>query len=226
VVKLRPERGSRQSCTPHDQQIGSERLALIDAVAPGADSIAGAAIWAVSAGSYGSSGPRMDTMSGMTGDEDVIAAARDLAGRAHEVGHIHERWRELLQAVSRRRLGRRRAGSSSYEVNSPWQDTPSPLRSDWRERAANLHGDQVFAVDYFVCGRCRIGWVEEPYTPPQYERCGLAAAGLAQLRDEHPGVVWHTLGGHLSEARAFWASVSADVPGGYTKARLCEHVRP
>jgi hypothetical protein len=29
--------------------------------------------------------------------------------------------------------------------------------------------------------------IEQPYTLPRYQRCGLAAAGLAALRAEHPG---------------------------------------
>ncbi|MFI8276464.1 hypothetical protein ACIGBH_16415 [Streptomyces sp. NPDC085929] len=59
---------------------------------------------------------------------------------------------------------------------------------------------------------------------PEYERCGLASAGLTALRVEHPDLMWHTLGGHLRESQAFWAAVGADVPGGYQQRRLCLHI--
>ncbi|MEU9598200.1 hypothetical protein ACIQ8D_33180 [Streptomyces sp. NPDC096094] len=82
----------------------------------------------------------------------------------------------------------------------------------------------AFAVDYRICRRCRIGWVEQPYTLPQYQRCGLGIAGLAALRAEHTGLSWHTLGGHLGESRGFWAAVGSDVLGGYQQRSLCQHV--
>ncbi|CAL9496438.1 hypothetical protein SUDANB99_03340 [Streptomyces sp. enrichment culture] len=94
----------------------------------------------------------------------------------------------------------------------------------WRQRAANLQGEFAFAVDYRICHRCRIGWVEQPYTLPQYQRCGLSIAGLATLRAEHPGLSWHTLGGHLTESRGFWAVVGRDALGGYQQRPLCLHV--
>jgi hypothetical protein len=53
-------------------------------------------------------------------------------------------------------------------------------RPGWRQRTAFLDGHEVFGVDYRVCRRCQLGWVEDPYTDPNYERCGLAAAGLAR----------------------------------------------
>ncbi|WP_343973725.1 hypothetical protein [Kribbella koreensis] len=102
----------------------------------------------------------------------------------------------------------------------------------WRQRAANLEdaanrdGEFVFAVDYRVCRRCGLGWVEQPYTIPRYQRAGLASAGLAALRAEFPGLAWHTLGGHLGESRQFWSTVGAEVPGGYRQGGLCKHVRP
>ncbi|MEV4974635.1 hypothetical protein [Streptomyces scopuliridis] len=107
---------------------------------------------------------------------------------------------------------------------TPWQDTPSTVRLVWLERAANLSGESAFAVDYIVCDRCRRGWVEQPYTPPQYERCGLASAGLAALRAEHPGLSWHTLGGHFADSKAFWKAAGLDVPGGYQQFSTCTHV--
>ena len=82
----------------------------------------------------------------------------------------------------------------------------------------------MFAVDYEVCRRCRLGWVEQPFTTPEYQRCGLASAGLAALRAEHPGLAWHTLGGHYRESRPFWAAVGADIEGGYQQREVCQHV--
>jgi hypothetical protein len=87
-----------------------------------------------------------------------------------------------------------------------------------------MNGETVFAVDYRICRRCRSGWVEQPYTCPQYERCGLASAGLAALRCELPGLSWHTLGGHLRESRPFWNAVGATVAGGYRQHPLCQHL--
>lgn len=69
----------------------------------------------------------------------------------------------------------------------------------------------------------RIGLGEEPYTDPDYQRCGLAASALAALRHEHPGLSWHTLGGNFPDSRAFWSAVGADVPGGYSKHIICPH---
>ncbi|MFJ3827808.1 hypothetical protein ACIPWI_07535 [Streptomyces sp. NPDC090046] len=103
------------------------------------------------------------------------------------------------------------------ELDTPWQDAPSPLRSGWRERAANLDGECVFSIDYRVCSQCQLAWVEEPYTVPEYQGCGLASAGLTALRDEYGDVSSHTLGGHLRDAEAFWIAVGCGVPGGYRK---------
>ncbi len=41
---------------------------------------------------------------------------------------------------------------------------------------------------------------EDPHTPEPLQRCGLAAAGLAALRKEHPGPSWHSLGGHFCDS--------------------------
>jgi hypothetical protein len=73
----------------------------------------------------------------------------------------------------------------------------------------------VFAVDYQICRHCQLGWVEQPYTDPPYQRCGLASAGLAALRAEHPDLGWHTLGGHFPDSQAFWTTVGTGVPGSY-----------
>jgi len=59
---------------------------------------------------------------------------------------------------------------------------------------------------------------------PAYQRRGLAAAGLAALRAEHPGFARHTLGGHIDGSPAFWNTVGADVPGGYRQRGVCPHI--
>jgi hypothetical protein len=114
------------------------------------------------------------------------------------------------------------------QLPTPWQDTVSGERIGWRQRAANISGvdEFVFAVDYMICQLCRLGWVEQPHTLPPYRRCGLAEAGLAALRIEHPGLRWHTLGGHFKDSRQFWAKVAASVPGGYEQRDVCPHVTP
>lgn len=156
----------------------------------------------------------------MAGVEDR-EAARELAGQAmSRVGRAAGR--ESARAT-RGRLGRRPGRPVVPVLGTPWQDTVSPERTGWRERAAYLDGEQVFAVDYQVCRRCRLGWVEQPYTAEEYQRCGLAAAGLAALRAEHPGVGWHTLGGHFRESEPFWKSVGTGIPGGYQKHGTCPH---
>lgn len=66
-------------------------------------------------------------------------------------------------------------------------------RADWRPRAAYLdHTDEpVFEIDYQICRRYRLGWVELPFTLPAFQRRGLAAVALVALREEHPGVLAH-----------------------------------
>jgi hypothetical protein len=159
--------------------------------------------------------------------EDALAARR-LARQAHEVGRVSGRkpWRQAVQWISRGKLGRPTGWSVVPRLGRPWQDTISGERCGWRQRAANLDDEFVFAVDYQICRRCRLGWVEHPYTDPRYQRCGLASAGLATLRTEHSDLSWHTLGGHFSDSRAFWAAVGVGVPGGYQQRTLCAHVSP
>jgi hypothetical protein len=158
--------------------------------------------------------------------EDDRKAAMRLAGQIHDVGRVAGRdpWRAVLRWVSGGRRGQRSGWPVVPRLDTPWQDTISPERTWWRQRAANLNGVTAFAVDYRICRRCRMGWVEWPYTAPQYQRCGLASAGLAALRAEHPGVGWHTLGGHFRSSRAFWDSVGENVPGGYRQQPLCSHL--
>ncbi|GAB2606408.1 hypothetical protein GCM10027168_44100 [Streptomyces capparidis] len=160
-------------------------------------------------------------------EEQRRAAARWLAGRTHEVRRVDGGWwrRELLRRVSRGRLGQRKDWPRIPRLASPWQDTVAVERDGWRLRAANLEGeDHVFSVEYRVCRRCRLGWVEQPWTPEPYRRCGLASAGLVALRREYPGLSWHTLGGHSHDSRGFWTAVGAGVPGGYQQREVCPHV--
>jgi hypothetical protein len=164
-------------------------------------------------------------MNGMAVDDGRPAALR-LAGQAHEVKYAsgREPWREALQWISRGRLGRRGGWPVVPQLGTPWQDTVSAERIGWRQRAANLNGESVFAVDYQICRRCQLGWVEQPHTEPRYQRCGLAGAGLARLRAENPGLAWHTLGGHFPDSRPFWTAVGAGVPGGYQQRAPCPHI--
>ena len=152
--------------------------------------------------------------------------ARRLIEQAHHVVRISERQplRAAVRWIIRGRYGRRHGWPVIPKINSPWQDTISPERDGWRIRAANLHGDHAFAVEYATCRRCGLGWVEMPHTKPEYRRYGLATAGLAVLRDEHPGLSWHTLGDHFQDSRPFWATVGADVPGGYQQHVVCKHI--
>jgi hypothetical protein len=111
----------------------------------------------------------------------------------------------------------------------PWQDTVSAERPGWRQRAAYLQGfdppgEYAFEVDYQVCRRCRLGWVEQPYTLEPYQRHGLARAGMAALRNDYPGLSWHTLGGHIDGSAAFWNRIGEGVPGGYRPRDVCPHV--
>jgi hypothetical protein len=157
--------------------------------------------------------------------DDDRQAARLLALQADEVGYAsgREPLREALQWISRGRLGRRKGWPVVPILGTPWQDTISDERFPWRMRSANLNGALIFSVDYEICLDCRLGWVELPRTEPRYQRCGLAAAGLAALRAEKPGLAWHTLGGHEAPSRPFWAAVGANVPGGYQRLPLCPH---
>jgi hypothetical protein len=159
--------------------------------------------------------------------EDALAARR-LATQAHEVGRVSGRkpWLQAVQRISRGKLGRPTGWPVVPRLGRPWQDTNSGERFGWRQRAANLDDEFVFAVDYQICRRCRLGWVEHPYTDPRYQRCGLARAGLAALRAEYSDLSWHTLGGHFPDSRAFWTTVGIGVTGGYQQRKLCAHVSP
>jgi hypothetical protein len=126
-------------------------------------------------------------------DEQQAEAVRRLITATDQVGRVSERdpWRELLRRISRGRWGQRHGWPVIPVLDTPWQDTVSAERPGWRLRAANLDGEFAFTVDYQICAECQLGWVEQPYTVPRYQRRGLAAAGLAALRAEHPGLSWH-----------------------------------
>jgi hypothetical protein len=156
---------------------------------------------------------------------DDRQAARHLAAQAHTVSRAsgREPWRDALRWLSRGRYGRRTGWPVVPRLGTPWQDTISGERRGWRQRAAFLDGREVFGVDYQVCRRCRLGWVEQPYTVEKYQRCGLASAGLAALRADHPGLSWHTRGGHFRSSQPFWIAAGVDVPGGYQQREVCPH---
>lgn len=176
----------------------------------------------------------MTTDPAMTAGGSQDAAIRELIASTGQVGRLsgREPWRDFLRRLTGGRWPRR-SWPVVRHLATPWQDMVSVERPGWRMRAANLPGLSedafrregfVFEVDYQLCPTCRIGWVEQPYTLPPYQRRGLAAAGLAALRAENPGFAWHTLGGHIDGSPRFWDTVGAGVPGGYRPRGVCEHV--
>lgn len=160
------------------------------------------------------------------GTDEECDAVRRLVRQVDQVEMAGQQlWRRALLRISRGRFGRHRAGIVlETKLTAPWRDIPCWERSGWRTRQAYLDDKDVFSVDYRTCFRCHLGWVEWPFTFPQYQRCGLASAGLAALRDEHPGLSWHTLGGHERPSRPFWDAVGANVAGQYRQRELCPHV--
>jgi hypothetical protein len=142
-------------------------------------------------------------------------AVRQLARNTHPPHRLlsTRSWREIL---------RRLVSPPVAPPTTGWHDLPSWERPGWRERRAVLDDDVVFAIDYIICLQCQRGWVEQPYTDPDYQGCGLARAALAQLRTEHPDLSWHTLGNH-SSAPEFWNAVAAGTPGGYEQRPQCNH---
>jgi GNAT superfamily N-acetyltransferase len=152
----------------------------------------------------------------------LVAQATTQVGRAPD----YRLGRAVLRWVTGSRFGQHRAWSSTPRLGTPWEDTACVERADWRTRAAYLDDtdEPVFEIDYRVCRRCRLGWVELPFTLPAYQRRGLATAALAALRTEHPSVSWHTLGGHERDAVPFWTAAGQGVPGGYRQRDRCPHV--
>ncbi|GGK81887.1 hypothetical protein Sme01_62660 [Sphaerisporangium melleum] len=155
------------------------------------------------------------------------AAIAELVACADQVAWApdRDRWHELIHRLSGRRLYRRyRTRRTRLPDDVPWTDVPSFNRPTWRTRTAYLAGAFAFAVDYQVCRTCGLGWVEDPYTEPVFQRSGLARTALTALRSDYPGLSWHTLGGHSRQAVPFWDAVGAAVPGGYTQRRPCPHI--
>lgn len=168
----------------------------------------------------------------MTATED-LEAVRTLVALAQvaviRVRAGHPAPRTVLAGARSRLRGVLEGPDWSYipPVGAVWRDAWSRERQGWRERAAFLNGAEVFGVDYEVCRGCRLGWVEQPSTPyEEHRRQGLARAALEALRTEHPGLEWHTLGGHIPDSVPFWKTVSEGVPGGYTRRAMCRHKRP
>jgi hypothetical protein len=140
-------------------------------------------------------------------NEHEVAEARKLIAQAGTVARASGKHpiRSLLVKVSGGRLGRIHGWPVIPDLGAPWQDTISAERLGWRMRSAHTAGARfAFAVDYQIYRRCHLGWVEMPHTDPRYQGCRIAAAGLAALRSENPGLSWHTLGGHFTSTRGFW----------------------
>ncbi len=151
----------------------------------------------------------------------LVALATTHVGRAPGYRLL----RAVLRWATRGRFGRD-VPSSSPRLGVPWEDTDCVGRTGWRTRVAYVDDTEVpvFEVDYRVCRRCRLGWVRSPFTEPNYQRYGLATAALAALRQERPGVSWHTLGDHLRDAVPFWSAAGQGVLGGYRPRDLCPHI--
>jgi hypothetical protein len=122
----------------------------------------------------------------MDNDQQRREAAVRLTARTGDVAYAADpdRWRRVLLRFTRGRCFRERWFRAPVARDAPWQDVPSFERAGWRERSALLDGDQVSSVEYVVCRRCRLGWVEAPYTHAGLRRVGLAAAALGA-----PGVI-------------------------------------
>jgi hypothetical protein len=154
-------------------------------------------------------------------------AARKIADDAYRHS-LHTRGpgpaRSALRRLSRGGLRPLVEWTTAPDVTPPWRDTRFGERPGWRKRSATIGDQEAFAVDYMCCQRCLCGWVESPYTPDEFRRCGLASAALKALRADYPGQSWHTLGGHFRSSEPFWTVVGADVSGGYTQQPLCRHV--
>lgn len=104
-------------------------------------------------------------------------------------------WRDLL---------RRWVDPASYHFDrtttppKPRVDRPVGYyeRTGWRIRAAYVRSNLASEVQYVVCDPRKIVWVEAHHSYEDYKRYGLASAALQSLRQVHPGVRWHTGGGH------------------------------
>src|SRR5579859_3941351 len=107
----------------------------------------------------------------MVTPEDDRQSARELAAQAANVRWAsRDRLRRAVIRASGGRFGRRRGWLVVPVPGRGWQDNPSDRGMRWRERAAYLNSQRVFGVDYQVCRRCQVGWVEDPWTEESYTR--------------------------------------------------------
>jgi hypothetical protein len=86
-----------------------------------------------------------------------------------------------------------------------------------------LNGESAFAVEYLICRTYGVGWVAKSYTAEEFQRNGLASAALRAVRNENPGLSWHTGSGHLTDSKPFRAAVGEGVKGRCLPAELCVH---
>ncbi len=165
------------------------------------------------------------------------AEIRDLVASTAMLGRVsgREPWRELLLRLTGGRWPRRSGWPVVPRLATPWQDTVSNERIGWRMRAANLRAHDpddasvrdefVFEVDYQLCRRCRIGWVEQPHTLPAYRRRGLAAAGSRRCAGKTPATPGTRSGG-TSTARRRSGTPLAPTPRAATGPAGCASTSP
>jgi hypothetical protein len=106
----------------------------------------------------------------MAEEETAIRAVVQLADHVHWVREWPDKptWRDWI---------RRWAYPEFYCFDRPaapprsWLDRPAGHyeRTGWRIRAAYVGSDLAFEVEYVVCDRCEIGWVESPYSYEGYK---------------------------------------------------------
>ncbi|NJC70830.1 hypothetical protein HC031_14050 [Planosporangium thailandense] len=134
--------------------------------------------------------------------------------------------RSALYQLTRGRIDKRPRPTVGElpRLGTPWQDTVSGRYFGWRCRQASLNGEFAFAVEYVICRKCSLGWVDKPYAVEKYQRNGIASAALRALRIENRELAWHTGSGHMRDSRPFWRAVGDSVPGGYEHRVFCEHV--
>lgn len=95
--------------------------------------------------------PRHDEQVANGEDRHVAQALAAQAASHVERFAGREPVRGALKRITRGRLGRRQGWPVTPRLGTPWQDTVSAERCGWRQRAAYLNGQEIFAVDYQVC---------------------------------------------------------------------------
>jgi hypothetical protein len=78
-------------------------------------------------------------------------------------------------------------------------------------------------LDYRICRRCKLGWIESPYTPPRYQRCGLASAAWPRCDVSIlccRGTPWAATSAHHARSELGWAPVQ----DGYQQRPMCPRV--